>query len=149
MPKSTRQFLFPDINVWVALTSDQHVHHVAAQRWFAALRPAARPFFCRFTQLGLLRLLTTEVVMGREDVLTQEEAWRVYDAWFQDERIAFLEESAELETDFRAITRSRRAAPKDWADSYLAAFARSAQLQLVTFDKAFLSRTNRLIMLIG
>ena len=37
MPRSTRPFLFPDINVWVALTYQGHVHHVKARDWFAAV----------------------------------------------------------------------------------------------------------------
>jgi len=149
MPRSTKQFLFPDINVWVALTSDLHVHHATARRWFDNLGPAARLFFCRFTQIGLLRLLTTEAVMGPDDVLSQAEAWQAYDQWLEDERMGFLEESNELESSFRAMTRSRHAAPKDWADSYLAAFAQAGQLALVTFDRAFQDRTNRLILLSG
>jgi hypothetical protein len=37
MPPSTTS-LFPDINVWVALTYEGHVHHAAAAAWFAELR---------------------------------------------------------------------------------------------------------------
>jgi predicted nucleic acid-binding protein len=37
---------------------------------------------------------------------------------------------------FRAFSRDRRPSPKDWADSYLMAFAAVAGLRLVTFDKA-------------
>ena len=43
---------------------------------------------------------------------------------------------AELEAQFRTFTRLRQPATKDWADSYLAAFATVGQLTLVTFDKA-------------
>src|SRR5713226_4632054 len=32
MPASTRLFLFPDVNVWVALTYEGHVHHRIAVR---------------------------------------------------------------------------------------------------------------------
>jgi hypothetical protein len=147
MPKSTRQFLFPDINVWVALTYEGHVHHVIARNWFESVAGSGRLFFCRFTQLGLLRLLTAEVVMGQDEVMTQEEAWGAYDLWLQDERIGFLDEPPEIETPFRILTRSRRSAPKDWADSYLAAFAQSAQLTVVTFDQAFRTRARQLILL--
>src|SRR5262245_26145766 len=123
MPKSTRPFLFPDINVWVALIYEGHVHHVAARDWYGSIGMPARLFFCRFTQLGLLRILTSEAVMGRDDVMTQSGAWRAYDLCLQDERVAMLDEPAGLDVPFRALTRAARAAPKDWADSYLAAFA--------------------------
>jgi hypothetical protein len=56
--------LFPDINLWVALTYEGHVHHAVAAAWFGKLPPDATFAFCRFTQLGLLRLLTTKAVMG-------------------------------------------------------------------------------------
>ncbi len=84
MPKSTRLSLFPDVNVWTALTYDRHVHHRVATNWFESLGAAGRLFFCRLTQLGLLRLLTTEAVMGEEEVMSQTEAWEAYDRWLRD-----------------------------------------------------------------
>jgi predicted nucleic acid-binding protein len=33
------------------------------------------------------------------------------------------------------MSQLQRPAPKDWADSYLAAFADASQLTIVTFDK--------------
>ena len=59
MPGSTKSFLFPDINVWVALTYEGHVHHLVAHDWLADAGDDVRLLFCRFTQLGLLRLLVT------------------------------------------------------------------------------------------
>jgi hypothetical protein len=131
----------------VALTYEGHVHHIIARSWFASVVGSGRLFFCRITQLGLLRLLTAEVVMGQDEVMTQEQAWETYDFWLQDERIGFLDEPPEIETPFRALTRSRRSAPKDWADSYLAAFAQAAQLTLVTFDQALSTRAKERILL--
>jgi toxin-antitoxin system PIN domain toxin len=133
--------------VWVALTYEGHVHHKIARSWFVSVAGSGRLFFCRITQLGLLRLLTAEIVMGQDEVMTQLEAWGAYDQWLQDERISFLDEPPEMETPFRALTRSRRSAPKDWADSYLAAFAQAAQLTLVTFDQGFSRKAAPLILL--
>jgi toxin-antitoxin system PIN domain toxin len=147
MPRSTRSFLFPDVNVWLALTYERHVHHAAARRWFAALDDDARLFFCRMTQFGLLRLLTTAAVMGGDGVLGQAAAWKAYDRWLGDERVALLPEPAAIEPAFRAYSRRRQAAPKDWADSYLAAFAAEADLTLVTFDAALYHRSGRAIRL--
>ena len=143
MPRSTRLFLFPDINVWIALTYEGHIHHRAAKHWFDSLRAGARLFFCRFTQLGLLRLLTAEAVMGQEEVMSQAEAWGAYDRWLADDRVGFLGEPAALEPAFRSLTRLRRPAPKDWADSYLAAFAQVSQLTVVTFDRALQSKVRQ------
>ncbi|MFB3924151.1 MAG: TA system VapC family ribonuclease toxin [Terriglobia bacterium] len=147
MPKSTKSFLFPDVNVWIALTYDGHVHHRVATRWFQSLGTNARLFFCRVTQLGLLRLLTTEKVMGEKEVLSQAQAWDAYDRWLQDERVMFLAEPPEIEAAFRVASRSPRPGPKEWADSYLAAFAQTANLTLVTFDRALRLKVGQSLLL--
>ena len=84
--------------------------------------------------------------MGQE-VKVQAEAWKTYDRWLQDERIGFLDEPPEIEAPFRGLRQSSQTAPKDWADSYLAAFAISAQLTLVTFDQAFSSKARQVVLL--
>ena len=146
MPVSTRSSHFPDINVWIALTWDGHAHHRRAADWFGSLDDGARLFFCRFTQLGLLRLLSSEAIMGT-DVMTQSAAWLAYDRWLDDDRVGYLDEPANLEGRFRSLTRLRLPAPKDWADSYLAAFAELSNLTLVTFDGALKSKAARAVLL--
>jgi uncharacterized protein len=147
MTRSSKLFLFPDINVWVALTYEGHVHHSLARKWFEGLAPTARLFFCRLTQLGLLRLLTAAAVMGSDEVKSQREAWKAYDRWLEDERVEMLNEPEGLEAHFRALTRSSHASPKDWADSYLAAFAQASRLTVVTFDQAFQDKAKDLLLL--
>lgn len=146
MPGSTTSFLFPDINVWVALSHAGHVHHLVASDWFDSLETDVRFGFCRLTQLGLLRLLTAEAVMG-DDVLSQSAAWDVYDRWLKDDRVVMLEDPPGLDRRFRALTRSRRASPKAWADAYLAAFAEQSQVTLVTFDRAFRGKVTPIVLL--
>ena len=145
MPPSTAS-LFPDINVWVALTYEGHIHHSNAAEWFATLPPDSTFVFCRFTQLGLLRLLTAPAVMS-DEVMTQAQAWAAYDRWLEDPRVEFVDEPAEIETRFRALTRLRQPATKDWADSYLAAFATVGQLTLVTFDRGLRSKAKAAMLL--
>ena len=131
-----RSSLFPDVNVWLALTHNRHAHHAIAVYWFE--QSADPVFFCRFTQLGLLRLLTNEPVMG-VDVMSQRTAWEAYHCWLEDERVEFQREpeGAEFEKSFQDLSSSSRRSPKLWADAYLAAFAKTAGLTLVTFDRAF------------
>jgi toxin-antitoxin system PIN domain toxin len=138
--------LFPDINVWVALTYEGHVYHRTAAAWFATLKPDVSLAFCRLTQLGLLRLLTTEAVMG-DEVMTQPQAWAAYDRWHQDPRVELVDEPAEIEARFRTVARRRQPATKDWADSYLAAFATVGQLTLVTFDRGLRAKAKSMIVL--
>jgi len=131
----------------VALSYDRHVHHIAALRWFEALAPTSRLFFCRLTQLGLLRLLSAGAVMGPDQAKSQQEAWKAYDLWLEDQRVEFLDEPSGLEPTFRAMTRSAKASPKDWADSYLAAFAQAARLTVITFDRAFQNKAKDVVLL--
>lgn len=138
--------LFPDINVWVALTYEGHVHHAMAAAWFADLPADVTLAFCRLTQLGLLRLLTTRAVMG-DEAMTQPQAWAAYDRWLQDPRVTLVDEPPEIELRFRSLTRRRQPATKDWADSFLAAFATTGQLTLVTFDRGLRAKAKSAILL--
>ena len=147
MPESTTSFLFPDINVWLALSYQRHIRYPYARGWFERLEDDSHVCFSRFTQLGLLRLLTTGAVMGEDKVLSQTEAWAVYDPWIQDDRVSFIEESSMLEARFRALTQDERPATKDWADSYLYAFAETADLHLVTFDQALRQKGANVLLL--
>jgi toxin-antitoxin system PIN domain toxin len=145
MPSSTTSY-FPDINVWVALTYEGHIHHVIAAQWFETLSAENTLIFSRFTQLGLLRLLTTKAVMG-DEVMAQPQAWAAYDRWMMDPRVEFTDEPPGLEPRFRALTRLRQPATKDWADSYLAAFAAIGQLTPVTFDRGLRAKAKSAVLL--
>ncbi len=129
---------FLDTNVWLALVWGRHSHAELARDWLDQCEDE-QFLFCRFTQLALLRLLTTKAVMG-QDVKTMPAAWEIYDHCCTDERIAFLPEPEGLDPRLRSLSRSHEASPKLWADAYLAAFASVAGLRLVTFDKAFRSK---------
>lgn len=146
MPAYTTSFLFPDVNVWLALTHGRHVHHFVANDWLNTLDGDVRLRFCRITQLGFLRLLTAEAVMG-EDVLSQAEAWRAYDRWLETGHVEMSDEPVDFERGFRRLSRSRQASPKHWGDAYLAAFAEASEMTLVTFDRAFRGRVKPLILL--
>lgn len=129
-----RSFLV-DVSVWVALSSDRHVHYDAAHEWFAGV-DAGGAAFCRLTQLGYLRLLTNPRVMG-EDILSQREAWRTYDRLCEDVRVSFVSEPPEVEAAFRDLTQSGQSGAGPWADVYLAAVAKTRGLAIVSFDRGF------------
>jgi toxin-antitoxin system PIN domain toxin len=131
----------------VALTYERYVHHIIARGWFEDLEPTTRLFFCRITQLGLLRLLSVEAIMGPDQAKNQQEAWKAYHRWLGDERVELLNEPAELETYFRDLTRPPHAAPKDLADSYLAALAAAPRLTLVTFGRALQRKARQVLLL--
>ena len=77
----------PDVNIWIALAAEGHVHHVPAREWFAA-QPDASVAFCRITQMGLLRLLTNSHVMGRAP-RTIVQAWETFAQLRADRRLVF------------------------------------------------------------
>jgi hypothetical protein len=135
------------VNVWIALTYQGHVHHDVARAWFDALDVDDRVCFCRFTQISLLRLLTTAAVMGADEVMTQAQAWSSYDHWQDDGRVLFLEEPPNVEGTFRALTRQSHPSSKNWADAYLAAFAQVSGMRFVTFDQAFQGKLEHVLIL--
>jgi uncharacterized protein len=136
---------FLDINVWLALSFSRHAHHEVANEWFASLDEDTELVFCRFTQMGFLRLVTTASVMGA-DVKTQRQAWRLYDDLIRNS-VRFVEEPKTLEDSFRAFAKLNSASPKDWADSYLAAFAEEVGATLVTFDRVLSLRAKGSVLL--
>jgi len=120
--------------VWFALAVADHPQHASALAWWNEESSLAG--FCRLTQIGLLRLLTTAAAMGGQP-LTNEEAWGVHDAFLADSRVRLFPELPALEDLFRSYSRSPRTSPKVWVDAYLAAHAMANQAVLVTFDQAF------------
>jgi len=127
--------VFLDINVWLALSSRDHRHFETAWAWYKRLPPRTSLLFCRFTQLGLLRLLTTRAAMG-QGTLAQAQAWQAYDRWIEFGGAEFAEEKAGIELRFRNHSNSSEVSPKEWADAYMAAFSEAAGITLVTFDRA-------------
>ena len=125
---------FLDANVWLALLWSRHVHSEPARLWFEHAGEQ-QFFFCRFTQLTVLRLLTTDKIMG-SDTKTMAEAWGLWDRVWADDRIEFLAEPEGMEREFRSRSRLTSRSPKVWADAYLLAFASVVGLKLVTFDRA-------------
>jgi uncharacterized protein len=91
--------------------------------------------FCRYTQMGLLRLLTNHIVMG-PDVLSCREAWNTYRAIARDERVGFALEPLGIEDVWRKSSSHSATSTQIWSDAYLAAFSQCAELRLITFDRA-------------
>jgi uncharacterized protein len=56
---------WPDVNIWIALTSNRHVHHAPANEWPQGI-DSGQIVFCRISELGFLRLLINPHVMGKD-----------------------------------------------------------------------------------
>jgi toxin-antitoxin system PIN domain toxin len=131
MQSSETNGWLPDVNVWLALCSDRHEHHSAAVCWLASVSESV--FFCRVTQMALLRLLTNPKVMA-EDLLTPEDAIAVYREFLADERVRFADEPSEAETTWLSLMSVPVAKGSVWTDAWLAAFALTQRVKLVSFD---------------
>lgn len=128
---------FPDVNVWLALSSARHTHSAHAWKWLGKLPEGSRLFYCRYTQMGILRLLSNPAVMGRQ-TLSLKEAWAVYDQWLEDDRVEFHPEPRGLDQQFREVMKplGNLPASKAIGDCFLLSFAKSSRSALVTFDHA-------------
>lgn len=138
-------WLLPDVNVWVAMHHERHDYHGTAQAWFDGL-DEEKLVFCRQTQLGFFRLLTTPAVMG-DETATQRQCWTIYEQWLGGGRALLKAEPPGIEAAFRTRTVAPEPAPNAWMDAYLAAFAESAGLRLVTFDRALAAKVKGAVLL--
>jgi toxin-antitoxin system PIN domain toxin len=130
---------FPDLNVWLALSFAEHTHSADAWRWLTELPEDTALLFSRYTQIGLLRLLTNAAAMG-DYAHTVQSGWSVYDRWLDDPRVQLHPEPRHLDAAFRQATQpfAAQRASKWIGDCYLLAFAKETGATLVTFDKALL-----------
>jgi uncharacterized protein len=135
---SSARYILADVNVWLASIVEGHPHHdVATSWWRSEVVPSARHVvFCRLTQLGLLRLLTNERVMGRERK-TIRDAWRIYEEMVAQDYVMFTDEPVGTESILGEHCALGGSSRKFWTDGYLAAFAKAGALELVTFDRDF------------
>ena len=134
-----------DINVWLALSWRRHPCAAAASKWFDGLqRSNVRLLFCRVSQLGLLRMLTNEKIMG-ESLQSIGESLTIFDRWCEDPRVEFIPEPRGAETAFRHTLSglAKKAATKVVMDAYLVGFASAEKATLVTFDKALCKMAER------
>ena len=112
-----------DANVLIALLVDDHVHHAAAENWFAGLRDNFAT--CPVTQGSLMRLLIREgqsAATARE-ILSQTAASPRHEFWPDD--VAYTEVPVVGIVGHRQVT-----------DAYLAQLARARGARLATFDQA-------------
>ena len=124
-----------DANVWLALAAEAHTHHQQAKAYWEE-QAAPTTAFCRVTQMAFLRLLTNRAVMGSH-TLSPSEAWAKSADFLALPEVQLLEEPPGLEEAWARFAGSGRSSPNVWTDAYLAAFASSGGMRLVSFDKGF------------
>jgi toxin-antitoxin system PIN domain toxin len=125
----------PDINVWLAFSVADHAHHSRARHYWYE-ESGDRLAFCRVTALGFLRLATNTAVMAGKP-LTVLEAWQAYGDFRRLPEVVLATEPEDCEAWLGEWAQGERPTPRQWTDAYLAAFARSGGLRLVSFDGDF------------
>ena len=124
-----------DVNAWLALSSTEHVHHRRArQYWMEEACPMVA--FNSHTMLGLVRVSSTAPLFGGKP-LSPENAWEIYLEWLQDPAVTHLSEQTNCRTYVNELVRQGVVTAGTWSDAYLAAFAMSRQMRLVSFDRDF------------
>lgn len=112
-----------DANVLIALLVDDHVHHAAAENWFAGLDGNFAT--CPVTQGSLLRLLIREgqPAATSQAILAGTTAHPQHEFWSDD--LPYTEVPVQGIIGHRQVT-----------DAYLAQLARARGARLATFDQA-------------
>ena len=124
-----------DVNVWLAFSFADHVHHQRARRYWYE-ESGDKLAFCRVTALGFLRLATNASSMGGQP-LSVPQAWRAYGDFRRLPEVVLAAEPADCETWLEHWAMGQSPLPRHWTDAYLAAFARAGSLRLVSFDGDF------------
>ena len=112
-----------DANVLIALIVDDHVHHAAAENWFAGINGNFAT--CPITQGSLMRLLIREgqPAAAARAVLSGTTAHPRHKFWPDD--IPYTDVPVQGIIGHRQVT-----------DAYLAQLARAHRSRLATFDQA-------------
>jgi uncharacterized protein len=112
-----------DANALIALLVDDHVHHVAAENWFANMGENFAT--CPVTQGSLMRLLIREgqSAAGAQAVIRGTTASPRHEFWPDD--VGYVDIPVKGIVGHRQVT-----------DAYLAQLARAHGSRLATFDQA-------------
>jgi toxin-antitoxin system PIN domain toxin len=125
-----------DVNILLALAAERIQQHKVVKTWWERLPVTESLFICRPVQMGFLRLLCTDAVMGGE-ALTLPQAWSAYAVLLASGRFCFAVEPMKLDATWNDFCRPFASSPKIVMDAYLAAFAVAGGYRLTTLDKAF------------
>ena len=129
MYKAPRYLL--DVNVFLALVSENHIHHQLVTAWFNT--PGLRWAICPFTEAGFLRNATAP----RSGQITMSEATAVLARMTQEPGYHHLPIAADWQTLCSPFF-TRLYGTKQVTDAYLLGLALREGLVLVTMDKAIM-----------
>jgi predicted nucleic acid-binding protein len=117
-----------DVNVFVALLSENHIHHQLVTTWFST--PGLQWAICPFTEAGFLRNATTP----RPGQISMSEASAVLARMAQELGYHYLPITADWQTLCGPFS-MRLYGTKQVTDAYLLGLAMHEGLILATMDK--------------
>ena len=123
-----------DVNVWLALVDENHVHHEKARNYWCG-KSSGEIAFCRVTALAFFRLSTHPKILSRP--LSSEEAWNIYQRYRDEARVGFILDSAGVDQGVMEYSIQSDFIHELWTDCYLAALARFRNCRVVSFDQHF------------
>ena len=128
-----------DTNVWIAAVFTPHAFHREAQQALQGSTSAHPAVFCRSTHQSFLRLVSTPAFVKTygADAMTNHDALVVLEALLALPQVCERKEHPGVMALWHRLASLNTASPKVWMDAYLAAFALSGRLRLVTLDHDF------------
>jgi uncharacterized protein len=131
-------YLF-DTNVWLAATFPKHIFYPLAQKALAQCTPALPAVWCRSTEQSFMRLASTPSVQRTYDAIgqTNRSVWQALDTLQALPQVSWKGEPPGIFEKWRTLATIDSASPKVWMDAYLAAFAITSGLRMVTLDRDF------------
>jgi toxin-antitoxin system PIN domain toxin len=125
-----------DANFLIALLHARHALSARAVAWLGSQEEPGSVLVCRIAQMGVLRILTNPAWL-KEDVLPAAAVWDAWDVLLSDDRFAQVQEPAQLDAEWRLLTRAFPVGRRVETDCYLAAFAIAGSHRVLTFDRGF------------
>lgn len=124
-----------DLNVWLALASETHMHHSQALHYWEQ-QAAERVLFCTVTALGLVRLVSQPKLMGTA-VKNAAEASALLEAFLSQPGVAMPAPEHDGWDIVHALLRTGEVPARHCTDAYLAGLAMANGWRLVSFDRDF------------
>jgi toxin-antitoxin system PIN domain toxin len=125
-----------DTNTALAILHGNHENHGLAMKWLSTVSEPGSIGLCRVAEVGMFRVLTQRSVMGANTV-SPIEAWNAVERMYEDDRFVPAAEPYSLPRTWRDLISGLHSNAMADTDTYLAAFAKAAGLQLVTFDTGY------------
>ncbi len=128
-----------DSNIWLAAVFPNHPFHSLATQALQQASAVEPAVFCRATEQSFLRLASTPVIWKSYGVegFTNRDALAALRALQALPQVTVQSEPPGTVSLWHSFAGLSSASPKVWMDAYLAAFAKSGNLRMVTLDRDF------------